>query len=449
MSRLDEYIVGQGDAKRAIAVALRNRWRRMRVPDELRGEIMPKNILMIGPTGVGKTEVARRMAKLVRAPFVKVEATKYTEVGFHGRDVDTIVRDLVESSFSLVREVVTEEVRAHVRPSVRNALLRCLTGERSSEGTRSQLLSLLDAGKLEDSKVRISLPPDDAEADGDEHVDVAFGPGGPTVRLNPREIMERLRASGIDAAAIGVGPDRAESVTAKMETMSVREARSALEEAAVDRIVAPLDLRKEAVTLAEQHGIVFVDEIDKIVADKTRYRGGDASDEGVQRDLLPLIEGTTVDVRKFGNVRTDHMLFICSGAFHSSKPSDMLAELQGRLPIRVELKALTEKDLYRILTEPKANMVEQHKALIAAEGVTLDFKDEALREIAHFAAETNRSVENIGARRLHTILERVLEEISFTASEQAAGTVFTVDKALVQTRLAESLQRRNMRKFII
>ena len=437
--RLDEYVVGQPDAKRAIAIALRNRWRRMRVESEMRDEIIPKNILMIGPTGCGKTEIARRLAKLANAPFVKVEATKFTEVGFHGRDVDTIVRDLVEASATLVKELRTKRVASQVERRVERKLLKALLGPEVASGggsavERAKWEAMLREGLLEDRSVELRLPADESPG-----LDISL-PGGESYRMDAAALGLLDRLSGGDG----------DSQRTSLRRMSVRAARSALSKLETDKLVRSDDVKKEAVRLAEQHGIVVIDEIDKIVPGATGQRSrGDASDEGVQRDLLPLIEGTTVDVRKYGPVKTDHVLFVCSGAFHSSKPSDMLAELQGRLPIRVELKGLTAEDLYRILTEPRANLLEQQKALMKAEGVTLEIDDDAIREMANRAAEINKSVENIGARRLYTVIERVMDDLSFEAAAMSEGTVVRLTKALVEEKLDALSKRGDLKKFII
>ncbi|KAA0155492.1 hypothetical protein FNF29_01865 [Cafeteria roenbergensis] len=429
--RLDEYVVGQPDAKRAIAIALRNRWRRMRVESEMRDEIIPKNILMIGPTGCGKTEIARRLAKLANAPFVKVEATKFTEVGFHGRDVDTIVRDLVEASATLVKELKRRQLEPVIEAAVEEQLLQALGGgDKTKADTQASLRKLLRDGTLDQRVVQVELPV--AERDGT--MDVAL-PGGQSMVFDASELLSRMNPGA-----------KARTQTRKLK---VEEARPLLLEAELQKRLQALDVKKEAVRLAEQHGIVVIDEIDKIVPDRTKMRGGDASDEGVQRDLLPLIEGTTVDVRKYGPVKTDHVLFVCSGAFHASKPSDMLAELQGRLPIRVELKGLTAEDLYRILTEPRANLLEQQKALMKAEGVTLEIDDDAIREMANRAAEINKSVENIGARRLYTVIERVMDDLSFEAADMEEGEAVRLTKALVEEKLENAMRGRDLKKFIL
>ena len=382
MKALDEHIVGQADAKRAIAVALRNRWRRQRVPAEMQEDIIPKNILMVGPTGVGKTEIARRLARFANAPFVKVEATKFTEVGYHGRDVDSIVKDLVAAAAKVHRQLKEEELRPEIDAAVEDTLLKALTGTNPEEVTWKQFQDLLREGQLEDLEVEVEVP----RRASDDSLEFNVVGGGSSVTVDPTEILMHMQK-------------HASGGRNQRKKLQVKHARPQLFEAELDRRLKAVNWRKEAVELAEQHGIVFIDEVDKIVSSSARvYKGGDASAEGVQRDLLPLIEGTTVDVKKFGPVRTDYVLFVASGAFSDSKPSDMMAELQGRLPIRVELKGLSEDDLYRILTEPESNQIRQQTELMRTEGIDLCFTDEAIRRIARIAAEINESVENIGAR---------------------------------------------------
>jgi len=413
---LDKYIIGQKEAKRAVAIALRNRWRRHRVDPELRDEIMPKNILMIGPTGCGKTEIARRLAKLTDAPFIKVEATKFTEVGFHGRDVDQIIRDLVRVAMNMIRQKLRKKAQARIQTIVENKLVEAIAGK-LTDVSRSDLLHHLRAGRLDQVSVEIEIPVKEEEL------------GGPR--------------SGIMVIARPLMGERTER-----RTMLVKDARPLLEEAEAEKLSSKADIKRRAIRAVEEGGIVFIDEIDKICSSaETGNRHADASAEGVQRDLLPLIEGTTVSTRQ-GNVNTDHILFIASGAFHSVKPSDLLAELQGRLPIRVELKPLTEGDLYRILTETENNLIKQQIALLKTEGFDLRFTDDAIREIAKVAYDVNRTVENIGARRLHTIIERIMEEISFEAADKPGGS-FTVDAEHVRAKVGDLLQRSDLSRYIL
>ena len=486
---LSKHIVGQESAKKAIAIALRNRWRRMRLSPEDQAEIIPKNILMVGPTGCGKTEIARRLAKLCRAPFVKVEATKFTEVGYHGRDVDTIIKDLMDASLQLVKELKSEQFREEAKVIVQEKLVRALTGQGAADETVAAFLQLLKDGALEDREVKVEvplkegggvsggvvggggLPPSivgvstglrgsstsSSGRDGGDGVEVSVtGPGGVSgATIDIAELMSRLSGAGGGGGSGGSASGGRRTPLVE-RTMKVREARIALEDAEVEKRLSGVDLRREAVVLAEQNGIVFIDEIDKLVSNRSKH-SGDASSEGVQRDLLPLIEGTVIEVRRFGNVKTDYMLFVASGAFHEHKPSELLAELQGRLPIRVELKGLDAKDLERILTETKFNMLEQQKALMRSEGIHLDFEPAAILEIARLAAEVNRNVENIGARRLHTVIEKVMEDISFTATDllteaKKKGEDFvkvTVDVALVRKKLLPLLERSDFSKFIL
>ncbi|MDG2521508.1 ATP-dependent protease ATPase subunit HslU [Caulobacter segnis] len=422
VSELDRYIVGHPEAKKAVAVALRNRWRRRRLPDDLRDEVTPKNILMIGPTGVGKTEIARRLARLAQAPFLKVEATKFTEVGYVGRDVDQIMRDLVESALIMVRDRRRAGVRASAERAAEERILDALTGP-GSTAARESFRKKLRAGELNDTEVEIQL------ADtGGPSMDIPGQAGGIGV-LNLSDMMK----------AFGGG---------RMKTvkMTVAAAHAPLIAEESDKLLDQEALTREAVELAENNGIVFLDEIDK-VASRSDRAGADVSREGVQRDLLPLIEGTTV-ATKHGPVKTDHVLFIASGAFHVAKPSDLLPELQGRLPIRVELKALTRDDFRRILTEPEANLIRQHQALMLTEGVELTFTEGAIDALADAAVAVNGSVENIGARRLQTVLEKVTEEISFTAGDGSPPQV-TIDEAYVRDRIGALAQNADLSRYIL
>jgi ATP-dependent HslUV protease ATP-binding subunit HslU len=425
VSELDRYIVGHPEAKRAVAVALRNRWRRRRVPDDLRDEVTPKNILMIGPTGVGKTEIARRLARLAQAPFLKVEATKFTEVGYVGRDVDQIVRDLVESSISMVREKRRAGVRARAEAAAEERILDALTGP-GSVAAREAFRRKLRAGELDDKEVELQM------AD--------TGPALPMFEIpgQPGASMGMLNLSDMFGKAFGG--------RTKTHKTTVAGAWSPLIAEESDKLLDQEALTQEALELAESQGIVFIDEIDK-VASRAERVGADVSREGVQRDLLPLIEGTTVST-KYGPVKTDHILFIASGAFHVAKPSDLLPELQGRLPIRVELKPLTRDDFRRILTEPEGNLIRQHQALLATEGVTLAFTEEAIDALADAAVTVNGAVENIGARRLQTVMEKVLEEISFTAADRAGDSI-TIDADYVRERVGELAQNADLSRFIL
>ena len=424
VSELDRFIVGHAEAKRAVAVALRNRWRRKRVPEDLREEVTPKNILLIGPTGVGKTEIARRLARLAQAPFLKVEATKFTEVGYVGRDVDQIVRDLVESALSMVRERRRAGVKARAEGQAEERLLDALVGAGSGLATRDSFRKRLRGGELDDKEVELAL------ADTTGGLGSMEIPGQPGIGvLNLSEMLSK---------AVG---GRTRTVR-----LSVREAWAPLIQEESDKLLDQDAVTREALALAENEGIVFLDEIDK-VAVRSERGGADVSREGVQRDLLPLIEGTTVSTR-YGPVKTDHILFIASGAFHVAKPSDLLPELQGRLPIRVELKPLTREDFRRILTEPEANLIRQNQALLLTEQVTLDFTPGAVDAMADAAVAVNSAVENIGARRLQTVIEKVVEDISFRAADLTGQTI-TIDAAYVQERIGELAKNADLSRFIL
>jgi ATP-dependent HslUV protease ATP-binding subunit HslU len=427
VSELDRFIVGQNDAKRAVAIALRNRWRRKQLPEDLREEVTPKNILMIGPTGVGKTEIARRLAKLAGAPFLKVEATKFTEVGYVGRDVEQIVRDLVEVSLNMARERRRREVRARAEAAAEERVLDALVGQGSSAATRESFRKKLRNAELGASPVDIDVE-DNANPMGGFDI-----PGQPGV--------------GVGVVNIGEIFGKAFGKRTKRVRMTVDEAYEPLVREESDKLIDQDTLIKEALTITAEDGIVFLDEIDKIASRSERAGGGDVSREGVQRDLLPLIEGTIVST-KHGPVKTDHILFIASGAFHVAKPSDLLPELQGRLPIRVELKALTREDFRRILTEPEASLVTQYKGLLLTEGVTLDFTDDAVEAIAGIAADVNSAVENIGARRLQTVMERLLDEISFSAPDRNGETV-RVDADYVRKNVGDLAKDTDLSRFIL
>jgi ATP-dependent HslUV protease ATP-binding subunit HslU len=428
VSELDRFIVGQHDAKRAVAIALRNRWRRLQLPEALREEVLPKNILMIGPTGVGKTEIARRLAKLAQAPFLKVEATKFTEVGYVGRDVEQIVRDLVEIAITMTKDRLRKEVESKAELRAEDRVLDALVGTTSTPETRQKFRKMLREGSLNDREIEIQVA--DTGMGGLPTFDVPGMPGAQMGMLNLNDIFGK--------AFGGRTKTRRMAVSESYEVLMAEESEKLLDQ---EKVVS------EAIQSVEQNGIVFLDEIDKISA-RTEGRGGaDVSREGVQRDLLPLIEGTSV-ATKHGTVKTDHILFIASGAFHIAKPSDLLPELQGRLPIRVELKALTREDFRRILTEPEASLIKQYKALLKTEEVDLDFSDDAIDELASLAAEINASVENIGARRLHTVMERLLEEISFNASDRG-GTSVTIDAGYVREHVSNLAKNADLSKFIL
>lgn len=426
VSELDRYIVGQNDAKRAVAIALRNRWRRQQLSDELREEVLPKNILMIGPTGVGKTEISRRLAKLARAPFIKVEATKFTEVGYVGRDVEQIIRDLMEVSISLVRKARHDEVSAQAHLKAEERVLDALVGKDASAATRESFRAKLRTGELDDKEVDLEV------VDTGNTLPSFEIPGMPGAQ------MGMINLNDILGKAMGG--------RTKQRRMKVKNTYDVLIDEEADKLLDEEQLIHDAMLLAQNEGIVFLDEIDKICV-RTEKMGGDVSREGVQRDLLPLIEGTSVST-KYGVVQTDHILFIASGAFHLAKPSDLLPELQGRLPIRVELDALTRADFTRILTEPEASLIKQYKALMQTEKVILEFTDDGIEAIAEIAADVNASVENIGARRLQTVLERVLDDISFTATDRP-GESLVVDGDFVRDNIGDLAKNTDLSKFIL
>ena len=427
VSELDRFIVGQADAKRAVAIALRNRWRRQQLPAALREEVLPKNILMVGPTGVGKTEIARRLARLANAPFLKIEATKFTEVGYVGRDVESIIRDLTEIAMGMTRERLRKAVTARAEAAAENRVLDALVGENASVETRQKFRKMLREGSLSDKEIEVQVQ--ESAAASMPTMDIPGMPGAQMGMLNLGDMLGGMLGS-----------------RARPRKMSVQQSYEVLMREESDKLLDQDRVTREAIHAVENDGIVFLDEIDKITG-REEARGADVSREGVQRDLLPLIEGTTVTT-KYGPVKTDHILFIASGAFHLAKPSDLLPELQGRLPIRVELQALTRDDFVRILTETEASLIKQYKALLATEQVTLEFADDAVPAIADLAAEINTSVENIGARRLHTVLEKLLEEISFTATDRA-GEVFRVDAAYVQSQVGALAKKGDLSRFIL
>ncbi|MCA1429634.1 MULTISPECIES: ATP-dependent protease ATPase subunit HslU [unclassified Bradyrhizobium] len=424
VSELDRFIVGQGDAKRAVSIALRNRWRRQQLTGSLREEVLPKNILMIGPTGVGKTEIARRLAKLANAPFLKVEATKFTEVGYVGRDVEQIIRDLVEVAIAQVRERKRKDVQARAQLAAEERVLDALVGANASSATRESFRKKLRAGELNDKEIEIETQ--------------SSGGGMP--------MFEIPGMPGAQMGAISLGDIFGKLGRSKTRRLTVESSHEILVNEESDKLLDTEQLTLEAISAVENNGIVFLDEIDKICARDGRV-GGDVSREGVQRDLLPLIEGTTVST-KHGAVKTDHILFIASGAFHVAKPSDLLPELQGRLPIRVELQALTRDDMRRILTEPEASLIKQYVALMQTEGVTLDITDSAIDALADIAVAVNSTVENIGARRLQTVMERVLDEISFTAPDRNGETV-RLDADYVQKHIGDLAKNADLSRFIL
>ncbi len=425
VTELDRFIIGQADAKRAVAVAMRNRWRRRQLGDDLRDEVYPKNILMIGPTGVGKTEISRRMAKLARAPFLKVEATKFTEVGYVGRDVEQIIRDLVDAAIVQTREAMREDVTTNARAAAEERVVTAIAGKDARDGTRDMFRRKLKSGELDDTIIELELADTSNPMGG---MEIPGQPGG----------MGMMNLGDLFGKAMG-------GRTIKKK-MTVSKSYDALIADEADKLLDDETVKKAAMEAVEQNGIVFLDEIDKVCA-RADARGADVSREGVQRDLLPLIEGTTVST-KHGPVKTDHILFIASGAFHVAKPSDLLPELQGRLPIRVELRALTEHDFVRILTETDNALTLQYTALMQTEGVTVTFAPEGIAALAKIAAEVNASVENIGARRLYTVLERVFEDLSFHAPERGGETV-TVDADFVEEHLGELTRNTDLSRYVL
>jgi ATP-dependent HslUV protease ATP-binding subunit HslU len=426
VSELDRFIIGQKDAKRAVSVALRNRWRRKQLPDDLRDEVYPKNILMIGPTGVGKTEISRRLAKLARAPFLKVEATKFTEVGYVGRDVEQIIRDLADAAIVQTREWMRDDVKAKARKGAEDRVIEAIAGKDAREGTREMFRKKLKSGELDDSMIELDL----------------------TDNSNPFGMMEIPGQPGMNMGALNLGDmfGKALGQRTVRKKMTVAESYEVLIGEEADKLLDDETVAKAALESVEQNGIVFIDEIDKVAA-RQEARGGDVSREGVQRDLLPLIEGTTVST-KHGPVKTDHILFIASGAFHIAKPSDLLPELQGRLPIRVELRALTEEDFVRILTETDNALTRQYSALMKTEDVDVTFTEDGIAALARIAAEVNTSVENIGARRLYTVIERVFEELSFVAPDKS-GEAVTVDAAYVEDNLGELAKSADLSRYVL
>jgi len=427
VSELDRHIVGQNDAKRAVAIALRNRWRRQQLEDDLREEVLPKNILMIGPTGVGKTEISRRLARLANAPFLKVEATKFTEVGYVGRDVEQIVRDLIEIGISMTRLDLRKQVAAKAHAHAAERVLTALVGENASQATRDSFRQKLHSGELDDKEIEIEV--EDTGSGAMPSFDIPGMPGAQMGMINLNDMFGKMMGGRM-----------------RKRKMTIKDSYEILINEESDKLLDDEDVVRQAIDMVENDAIVFLDEMDKICA-RAERGGADVSREGVQRDLLPLIEGTTVST-KYGPVRTDHILFIASGAFHLAKPSDLLPELQGRLPIRVELRALTGEDFIRILTEPEASLIKQYVALLKTEGVTLEFTQDGIEELASIAVEVNTVVENIGARRLQTVLERVLDEISFAATDKPGETV-VIDRDYIQEHIGDLARNADLSKFIL
>jgi ATP-dependent HslUV protease ATP-binding subunit HslU len=425
VSELDRFIIGHNKAKKAVAIALRNRWRRQQVPSPLKEEILPKNILMIGPTGVGKTEIARRLAKLAEAPFIKVEATKFTEVGYVGRDVEQIIRDLVEMAVSDTKEKHRHFFKEEAKQNAEERILNVLIGENASPETRKKFKKMLNSGQLEDKEIEISVLDNTAT----QSFDIPGMPGAQVGMLNLSDMLNN--AMGINKT--------------KLRKVSVKEARKLIANEESEKLIDHDKTIREAIFSVEQNGIVFIDEIDKICTKNTH--GADVSREGVQRDLLPLIEGCSVTT-KYGTVKTDHVLFIASGAFHVSKPADLLPELQGRLPIRVELSYLTEDDFFRILNDTDSSLIKQYHALLKVEGVNIEFHENGIKKIAELASVVNKNVENIGARRLHTIIEKLLEEISFSA-DQKFGESVMIDAQYVEDKVGSLAAHRDLSRFIL